>query len=98
MTPLHASIHGIKRGTFPAVVQLLLKYGANPNTRNIRHQTPLHTLLSDNPDRLDAFRILVEHGADVDAEDGDGMTPLQLSLEGGHEEVSQLFSGYSRRE
>jgi hypothetical protein len=99
LTPLHGAICGIKHtGVFPGVVQLLLERGANPNTRNTRHQTPLHTLLLDNPDRLDVFLILVEHGADVDSEDGDGKTTLQMSLERGYKELTQLLSGYSRRE
>ena len=98
-TPLHKAISSTgPRSDYAQVVRLLLEHGANPNTRDAHCQTPLHTLFSDDPDGLDIFRILVEHGADVDAEDNDGKTPLQLSLERGHEEVTQLLSGYSRRE
>jgi ankyrin repeat protein len=97
-TPLHSAIFGIRsRGDHLQIVRLLLEHGANPNTRNADHQTPLHLLLS-KPEQLDIFGMLVEHGADVDAEDKDGKTPLQLSLEEGYEEISQLLSGYSRRE
>jgi ankyrin repeat protein len=98
-TPFHSTIVGIEpNGDYPQIVRLLLEYGANLNTRDTKRETPLHTLLSDNPDELDIFRILVEHGADVDAEDKGGKTPLQLSLERGYEELTQLLSGYSRRE
>jgi hypothetical protein len=98
-TPLHTVLGVGPRGDIPQIVRLLLERGANPNSRNTQHQTPLHTLLSSSSrDRLDVYRILVEHGADVDAEGGDGKTPLQLSLERGYEEVTQLLSGYSRRE
>ena len=48
-------------------------------------------------DLLDALRVLLEHGADFNAEDKDGKTPLQLSLEAGHEEVTQLLSLYSSK-
>jgi ankyrin repeat protein len=98
-TPLQTSLSGHGHGRDkPQVVRLLLEHGANPNTRDTDRRTPLHTLLSNYPDKLDVFRILVEHGADVDAEDKVGKTPLQLSLERGLEEVTQLLSGYSRRE
>jgi ankyrin repeat protein len=81
----------------PQVALLLLEYGANPNSRNTERQTPLH-LSSGRPDRLDVIRILLEHGADADAEDKDGKTPLQVALAGGHDDVAQLLSRYSRRE
>ncbi|KAN0130191.1 hypothetical protein V8E53_011948 [Lactarius tabidus] len=98
-TPLQTSLSGHGHGRDkPQVVRLLLEHGANPNTQDTDRRTPLHTLLSNYPDKLDVFRILVEHGADLDAEDKVGKTPLQLSLERGLEEVTQLLSGYSRRE
>jgi ankyrin repeat protein len=98
-TPLHRAISGLDHtGDYSQIVRLLLEHGANPNTRDTEHHTPLHTLLSRAPRKLDVFRILVEHGADVDAEDGDGKTPLQVSLEREYEQVSQLLSGYSKRE
>jgi ankyrin repeat protein len=98
-TALHRAITRIGQpGDSIRVVRLLLEHGANPNTRDTEHQTPLHTLLSQAPDKLDVFRILVEHGADVDAEDRDGRTSLQVSLERGYEQVTQLLSGYSKRE
>ena len=98
-TPLHSvATAGREPGSdHPQVALLLLEYGANPNARDIERQTPLH-LLSGKPHKLDVLRILLEHGADVDAEDADGRTPLQVALKGGHDEVTQLLSGYSRRE
>ena len=48
-------------------------------------------------DSLDVLRLLLEHGADLDAEDKDGKTPLQLSLDRGHDEVTQFLSGYSSK-
>jgi hypothetical protein len=99
--PLHSITWGVRDrgpgGDYSQVALLLLEYGANPNARSTEQQTPLH-LLSDIPDKLDVLRILLEHGADVDAEDKDGRTPLQVALKGGgHDEVTQLLSGHSRR-
>jgi len=97
--PLHSVISGVQDrepgGDYSQVALLLLEYGANPNARDTDRRTPLHQL-SDRPDKLDVLRILLEHGADVDAEDKDGRTPLQVALKGGHDEITQLFSRYSR--
>ena len=96
LTALHHTIrYGSKVDRFQ-IVQLLLKHGANANVRDHRLQTPLH-LVSRRADLLDILRILLEHGADLDAEDDGGKTPLQLSLERGHEEVTQLLSVYSSK-
>ena len=98
LTALHHTIrwsHSIKADP-PQIVRLLLKHGANVNARDHKLQTPLH-LVSRRADLLDILRILLDHGADLDAEDEDGKTPLQLSLEIGHEEVTQLLSVYSSK-
>jgi ankyrin repeat protein len=98
LTPLHHAIQAMASTTDRSqIVRLLLKHGANPKTPNNEHRTPLH-LVSLRPISLDVLRILLEHGVDLDAEDNYGKTALQLSLESGHDEVTQLLSGYSRRE
>jgi ankyrin repeat protein len=99
-TPLHDLAWGGDgfKGDRPEMARLLLKHGANVNARDNEHKTALHLAVSECPDLLDVLRILLEHGADVDAEDKSGLTPLQMSLQRGHEEVTQLLSGYSKRE
>jgi ankyrin repeat protein len=78
------------------VVQFLLECGTNPNARDNKHQTPLHLAALSNLDssQLDFVRILLVHGADVDAEDGEGRTPSQVALENGQAETAELFSEY----
>ena len=39
-------------------------------------------------------RILLVHGADVDAEDEEGTTPMQVALANGQAELVQLLSEY----
>jgi ankyrin repeat protein len=95
-TPLHNAIRCDRfKADRPQIVQLLLKHGANANIRNYnKRRTPLH-LASKRADLLDILRLLLEHGADLDAEDKDGKTPLQLSLERGHHEVTRFLSEHS---
>ncbi|KAN0127634.1 hypothetical protein V8E53_014553 [Lactarius tabidus] len=96
-TPLHDVVRSESfKADRPQIARLLLKHGANPNARNHELQTPLH-VVSQRPVLLDVLRVLLEHGADLDAEDKDGKTPLQLSLEGGHVEVTRLLSGHSSK-
>lgn len=76
-TPLHiAVVFG-----FPESVALLLTHGADPNATAPHLRTPLHTaaLLGSNPA---TFGELISAGADVDARDEAGDTPLHLLLAG----------------
>jgi ankyrin repeat protein len=70
----------------------------NPNSRDNKRRTPLHFAVSSYLDssRLDIVRILLAHGADVNAEDGEGRTPLQVALACGPRgaEMVQLLSEY----
>jgi ankyrin repeat protein len=59
---------------------LLLSTGASVHSRNMRGQTALH-LVAQRSEPLAAYlaSILLEHGADVNAEDEQGLTPLLLA-------------------
>ena len=70
------------------LVLLLLKHGADPNTRDEDGQTLLH--LSSNGRQEDAERLL-ELGVDVNSRYNRGQTPLQMTLDYGDEEVVQLL-------
>ena len=57
-------------------IRELLERGADPNVRNFRGgETPLHRAAIRNPD-LDVSRTLIGAGADVNAQDEKGATPL----------------------
>ena len=109
-TPLHDVMRGNRFNAERAqIARLLLKHGANANARDHNLQTPLHRILwrsdlldvlhmvSRKSDLLDVLRLLLEHGADLDAQDEFGTTPLRLSLDSGHDEVTRLFSEYSNK-
>ena len=61
---------------------MLLYHGARVNTKGELGQTALHLALDGNRSGrggLDIVRLLLDHGADVNCQDGDNITPLHLS-------------------
>lgn len=49
------ALHDAARQRYVSVIEFLVKSGADPNTRNRRKQTPLGTLLAENPDGAGKF-------------------------------------------
>jgi ankyrin repeat protein len=78
------------------IVELLLKHGADPNSREQAGYTPLHAA-AQNGDQ-DMIRTLLYGGADLTARSEDGKTPLDLAQEAGHTEAAQLLQeGITKR-
>jgi len=69
-----AAIHHVSWHDRQMVCLELLKMKADPNLRNIRHNTGLHFACERGNKRLSA--ILVTHGGDLRARNIDGVTPL----------------------
>ena len=59
-------------------VQTWLEFGADPNSCNENGQSTLHLIAASGVGR-DAIRTLVAAGADINARDNDGQTPLDLA-------------------
>jgi ankyrin repeat protein len=77
-----------------ALVESLLKAGADVNDGNDRGSTPLHQAAYSNQSAIAS--ALIQRGADLDAEaHGSGGTPLIFGLFWGHREVSDLLGSHS---
>jgi uncharacterized protein len=77
-------------------LRALLQAGADPNLRGSFGQTILHRVAGDledeaAPNNLRIAQLLLESGADVDAVDANGRTPLMLAAESGSDEMTALL-------
>jgi len=97
-TPLHlASYYGGLR-----VAELLLNRGVNVNVRDKQCRIPLHEVLTDLHNSLpdyfvDAVRFLLDHGADLDAKDNNGLTPLHVLSQYGNIKATRLLLEHGAR-
>lgn len=72
MTPLHLAA---MMNPIPEAAKFLLDHGADPEARNNRGETPLHSAMDNyNPE---VGILLIERGADVYAKDDEGVTPRE---------------------
>ena len=65
-------------GGHTEIVQILIKDGADPNETDEKGRTALHWAIANNDD-LALLRVLLEAGADLDAQDAWRETPLHLA-------------------
>jgi len=81
-TPLHMAAAGYR----VEIAKLLLAVGADVNAAGkLRHATPLHYAADGNPERdaqrqIAMIRLLLEAGADIQAQDKNGATPLHRAV------------------
>ena len=71
-------------------ISFLLKHGADVDSRDGDHCTPLH--LAASWDSLEVAQILLERGADIDSCNNKGQTPLHMACSSDYgTEVAQLL-------
>ncbi|GLI78054.1 hypothetical protein PoHVEF18_006353 [Penicillium ochrochloron] len=92
LTPLHLAAADDQ----PALLELLLSYGANVESRITCQdsppqpcQTPLHFAV--NYGHISAAKVLLKGGADVNKTYHDGMTPLHLAAQMGHLDMASFL-------
>ena len=88
-TPLHyaafCGLHGV-------AASLIVDHSQDVNSLGFdKRETPLHVSLHRR--HLDVARLLLEHGANIDAENNEGNTSFQLALEAGHHEMAGFLWG-----
>ena len=101
LTPLHlASLYG-----WVEMVQVLLNRSTTVNSEDNLGRTPLHMvslardsfISRENDARENGVciaRLLLEHGADVNAQDNNHATPLDFASHHGKPEIASLLSQY----
>ena len=85
LTPLMIAINKLNYG----ITELLLQYGADPNTINAEENTPLHIAAFNGVCWLG--EILMEHGAGINVLNRERATPLILAALGQHREFVALL-------
>ncbi len=85
-SPLHIAVSGK-----PAVeaVTRLIALKADPNTRDMRGDTPLHTALRGA--QWEAARLLVKAGADLFARNAQTETPLGIAMKTGRDALGAII-------
>jgi ankyrin repeat protein len=64
----------------PVQLSTLLSYNADPNKKDKNGRTPLH-LVSTSTYKLDIVEMLVENGANINASNKEGVTPILRAIE-----------------
>ena len=90
-TPLHAaSVKG-----HLDVASLLLKSGADPNSRDHRGWAPLYRVLQGGQlaavSSLEVAQLLINSGADVNVTDDEGCTLLHVAARSGYRDIAELL-------
>lgn len=66
---------------------------ASVNLANLEGRTPLHAAADRG--HLPVVKLLLQHGAAVNAQDNNRKTPLQLAMANGHVDVALLLASAS---
>lgn len=88
-------LHYACREGYLQLVEVLLRYGANPNMEDVDMLTPLHFAAQSN--QTDCAALLIKYGAIVDAPDIAGWTPLRTAIINEHENMVALLQKHGAR-
>ena len=77
---------------YSAVLDILVKHGADVNSRNYRHNTPLHEGCVTTYCEYSLFKYFLKRNPDINALNKSGETPLNVALQ-----VADLYPGVSSK-
>ena len=81
---------------------LLGRHGANASAKDALGQTPLHMVSRgayiSQEDGVGIAQLLLEHGADINAQDNNHATPLDIALHHGKLEIAELLLHYNDKD
>ncbi|XP_062307267.1 tankyrase, TRF1-interacting ankyrin-related ADP-ribose polymerase b isoform X3 [Osmerus eperlanus] len=86
-------LEAAKAGDLDTVQQLCTPQNVNCRDLEGRHSTPLHFAAGYN--RVAVAEYLLEHGADVNAQDKGGLIPLHNAASYGHVDIAALLIKYN---
>ncbi|CAG5098084.1 Oidioi.mRNA.OKI2018_I69.XSR.g15365.t1.cds [Oikopleura dioica] len=84
-----AVLDAAKSGSVARIQKLLTAENVNCRDTHGRNSTPLHLAAGYN--NIEVAEILIEYGADVNAEDRGGLIPLHNAASYGHVEIAQVL-------
>ena len=99
LQPLCLAAQDASADAYDMVRALILSYGADPNVRDGRGQSPLHYAAANG--NLAVVELLVQHGADVNAMvsgSDEPLTPLYLATRFGMGRVADFLRSYGADE
>ncbi|GFX91360.1 poly polymerase tankyrase-1 [Trichonephila clavipes] len=88
-----ALLDAAKKGNLNRVMKLVSPENINCRDSQGRNSTPLHLAAGYN--NLDVAEFLLEHGADVNAQDKGGLIPLHNASSYGHLDIAALLIKYN---
>jgi E3 ubiquitin-protein ligase mind-bomb len=83
------AIHYATLGDEPKVIELLVSYGVDLNTRNLRQQTPLH--IAVNKGYITIIQVLLNHHCHPSLQDTGGDTPLHDAIGKKRDDITELL-------
>jgi ankyrin repeat protein len=75
------ALHRAARFGHAEIASALLRCGANPNARDNRQLTPLHDSAQGLLGSVAAMKLLLDAGADIEARDSYGKTPVLAAVQ-----------------
>jgi len=74
-------MHLCARTHFPGYFEAVMRSGGDPNLKDGKGHTVIHAIIMTGvPDAMNRISMAIEHGADINAYDASGATPVYLAI------------------